>query len=203
MSIPESDVDGNGSTQEEKNIDVSETGPDIPVLDESIAPKVKFISSFDHWVPEQMVHLPAEEEISVDYRKKTVRPVDTDIAPKGCESNNDGKPEARALQAKYPYRGNLRLNRLPVTEEDARAVSSSPFAFALSLHTRRRYSDAGSTDFQESSHQGKQEGAVVSEEVLEQINKEAEMDSPRKDHDSVRVSASCDNLDFREEKHTL
>ena len=84
-----------------------------------------------------MVHLPAEEEISVDYRKKTVRPVDTDIAPKGCESNNDGKPEARALQAKYPYRGNLRLNRLPVTEEDARAVSSSPFAFSLSLHTRR------------------------------------------------------------------
>ena len=38
----------------------------------------------------------------------------------------------------------------------------------------------------ESSHQGKQEGAVVSEEVLEQINKEVEMDSPRKDHDSVR-----------------
>ena len=87
------------------------------------------------------------------------------LVAEDCSLDDDKKRQDRALQARYPYRG-LCVSIIPVTEEDADAVASS--GFAPSLLTRRRYSDAGSSDYQESpgQGQGKKGGGGVTEEEL-------------------------------------
>ena len=174
----------------------------MPTLDISVTPQVKLITSFDQWVPEEMKLLSSSEQLSRAYTHRTVRPPSHPSAPAtSCDDDGGGGVEKTSGggDPRYPYKGHLRLNRLPVTVEDARGVASSAFSFSLATHTRRRYSDAGSTqsadvnNYLQGGDMGEGEGKnkkTVDEDVLELINREADLDSPRKDRAEVEPASA-------------
>jgi hypothetical protein len=139
--------DDAASSEEKSGADNNSTSQEavveLPELAESVQSAVRLLTSFDKWQPEEMQQV-KEGHLSHAYQRRTVRPTTTP-------------------GSSYQYRGQLGRNRLPVGEDDAKAVAANSFAYAMSVHNHRKFSNAKSDV-----------------ELIASVNKEAEQDSPVK-----------------------